>query len=119
MHFDHPYRIDGRGRTAETASEHEYARDLIDAVLFTAPGERVNRGDFGSGILQLVFDTSSEALQTATEFIVRSSLQRWLADVIVVDALEVERNEGVLQITLTYGLRSTDERFTDTFEREI
>ena len=40
-HVDFPYRIDARGGTART-DEDDYVRDLIEQLLFTAPGERVN-----------------------------------------------------------------------------
>ena len=54
MEIDYPYRFDGRGRTAQTGAD-DHIRDLIEQVLFTSPGERVNRPTFGSGVLQLVF----------------------------------------------------------------
>ena len=62
--LDYPYGIDGRGRTAAT-SQTDHIRDLIEQVLFTVPGERVNRPSFGSGLLQLVFAANSIELATA------------------------------------------------------
>ena len=54
MNLDFPYHFDSHGRTA--AIDYDaHIRDLIEQVLFTAPGERVNRPDFGSGLLRLVF----------------------------------------------------------------
>ena len=49
-------------------------------MLFTAPGERVNRPDFGSGLLQLVFAPNSDELAGATQFLVQGALQQWLGD---------------------------------------
>jgi uncharacterized protein len=65
MQLDYSFHFDGRGRTAST-DEDEYIRDLIEQVLFTAPGERVNRPDFGSGVLHLLFAPNSYELATAT-----------------------------------------------------
>jgi phage baseplate assembly protein W len=44
---DFPFRIDGRGRSART-SRDDHIRDLVEQVLFTTPGERVNRPTFAA-----------------------------------------------------------------------
>src|SRR5438128_2359629 len=112
-YFDFPYHIDGRGRTAET-SEDDHIRDLIHQVLFTEPGERVNRPDFGCGVGQLVFMPNSDPLATATQFLVQGALTRWLDDVIVVQAVEVVAVEETLAITVAYVTRGTGERRRET-----
>ncbi len=119
MHLDFPYRIDGAGRTATTEDRRRHVRNLIEAVLFTAPGERVNRPEFGSGVRELLFDVNSEAMANAAEFMVRSAVQRYLSDLVVVDALTVTRDEGELRIALSYTLRADEERVTETFVREV
>lgn len=119
MYLDYPYRIDGTGRTATTDDPNERLRNLIETVLFTSPGERVNRPNFGAGLRELVFDTNSEALATATEFMIQSTIQRFLADIVVIEALEVSRDEGRLLVTLTYARRGEEERVVETFEREV
>ena len=81
MYVDHPYRFDARGRTAETTTS-EHIRDLIEQVLFTAPGERVNRPDFGCGLQRLVFAPNSDELAAASQFLVQGALQQWLGDLI-------------------------------------
>lgn len=117
MYLDQNYRIDGTGRTATTQDARRRARNLLEAVLFTAPGERVNRPEFGSGIYEMLFDANSDALETAADFLIRSAVQQHLADVLTVEALEVSRDEGTLQITLTYVLAGGDERLSDVFTR--
>jgi uncharacterized protein len=77
MSLDYPFRIDSRGRTAQ-ATDADHIRDLIEQVLFTGPGERVNRPSFGSGLLQLVFMPTSDELATATQFLIQGALQQWL-----------------------------------------
>lgn len=102
LFFDFPFHIDGRGRSAET-DEDEHIRDMIMQVLFTNPGERVNRADFGCGIKQLVFMPNSEALATATQFLVQGALQRWLESVIKVESVTVESVDSELRVSLVYS----------------
>ena len=112
--LDYPLHIDGRGRTAET-TEDDHIRDLIMQVLFTAPGERVNRPDFGCGLKQLVFMPNSDVLAAATQFLVHGALQRWLEGIIDVTNVEVLADEERLEITVEYAKRSTGERRIDRF----
>jgi Bacteriophage baseplate protein W len=105
LFLDFPFHIDGRGRSAETA-EDDHIRDMIFQVLFTNPGERVNRPDFGCGVKQLVFMPNSDALATATQFLVQGSLQRWLDSVIQVESVEVEALESELRVSVVYSKRS-------------
>jgi phage baseplate assembly protein W len=116
MHIDFPYRFDNRGRTAET-DEDEHIRDLIEQVIFTAPGERVNRPTFGSGLMQLVFAPNSDELAATTQFLVQGALQQWLGDVIEVADVEVESEESTLQVTITYTVRRTQQRQVAQFTR--
>ena len=62
---------------------------MIEQLLFTTPGERVNRPDFGGGLLQMVFAPNSPELAAALQFTVQAGLQRWLGDLIEVQPLEV------------------------------
>jgi Bacteriophage baseplate protein W len=116
MQVDFPLHVDGRGRTGRT-SDDDHIRDLIEQVLFTAPGERVNRPDFGTGLLQLVFAPGSDELATATEFLVQGALQQWLGDVIVVAGVEVRVDDGTLDVTVRYSVRRTGEQRAATFSR--
>lgn len=116
IHVDYPYRVDGRGRTALTG-QADYVRDLIEQVLFTTPGERVNRPDFGSGLLQLVFAPNSDALGGAVESSVQAALQQWLGDLVAVEAVDVTREDATLAVTVRYVLRRTQERTVAEFRR--
>jgi phage baseplate assembly protein W len=117
MDIDYPFRIDGRGRSAN-ADYADHIRDLIEQVLFTSPGERVNRPDFGTGLVQLIFAPNSDELASAVEFTVQGALQRWLGDLIQVEALEVESEESSLTVTVRYLNRGNGERQVARFERE-
>lgn len=116
MNIDYPYRFDGRGRTADT-NDNEHIRDLVEQVLFTAPGERVNRPSFGSGLLRLVFAPNSEALAAATQFLVQGSLQQWLGDLIEVNDVKVVNDDSALVVTVQYTVRRTMEEQTARFTR--
>ncbi|MCP3871068.1 MAG: GPW/gp25 family protein, partial [Gammaproteobacteria bacterium] len=85
--IDYPFHFDGRGRTGKS-NEDEYIRELIEQVLLTAPGERVMRPTFGGGVRQLLFGAASPEVATATQYLVQSSLQQWLADLITVETVE-------------------------------
>lgn len=113
-YLDHPLRFDGRGRVATTEAD-DHVRDMIYQVLFTNPGERVNRPDFGCGLLQLVFEPNSDVLATATQFLVQGSLQRWLADVVQVEQLEVTNEDGKLIVVVVYTRLDTGQRQRDLF----
>lgn len=118
MEIDYPFHLDLRGRTASADGE-AHVRDLIEQVLFTAPGERVNRPDFGSGLMQLAFAPNSDELATATQFLVQGALQQWLGDLIQVEAAEVISEDATLRVTVRYTIRRDQRRRVATFSREV
>ena len=113
-YLDHPLRFDAKGRTATTGVD-DHVKDMIFQVLFTNPGERVNRPDFGCGLLQLVFMPNSDVLATATQFMVQGSLQRWLEDVIRVERVLVTSEEERLVVDVEYMRLDNGERRQDRF----
>jgi phage baseplate assembly protein W len=114
MNLQFPYQFDGRGRTAE-ASDADYINDLIEVVLFTSPGERVNRPDFGCGLLQQVFAPNSDSAAAAIQFLVQGSLQKWLGDLIAVEGVAVTSVDATLAVTVQYVVRNTQAREVQTF----
>lgn len=114
VEIDFPFAIDGRGRTA-TTGEADHVRDMIEQLLFTRPGERVNRPDFGAGLMHQVFAFASPEAATALEFTTRAALQRYLGDVIEVQKLDVTAIDASLQVEIHYLIRSTGERPVQTF----
>src|SRR3954463_16141395 len=99
MNMDYPYGIGADGRTA-TTDHPGHVRDMIEQLLFTRPGERVNRPDFGCGLLDLVFEPNSPELAAALQVSAEGALARWLGDVIAVDELTVTAEEATLRINL-------------------
>lgn len=116
MNVDHPYDIDGRGRTA-TTDDGEHLRDLITQVILTAPGERVMRPDLGSGLLGLPFEPAGPELVATTEYLVQSALQRWLGHRITVGEVRVAHDDGTLSIVVRYAVTSTGEAATAEVRR--
>ena len=118
MNVDFPFHFDARGRTASVEYE-AHIRDLIEQVLFTSPGERVNRPDFGSGLRGLVFAPNSTELAATTQYLVQGSLQQFLGDLIQVDAVEVENEDATLRVLVRYLVRRTQTQQTVEFSRGI
>lgn len=118
MQIDYPFHFNNLGRTAETTDDN-HIQDMIEQVLFTSPGERVNRPIFGSGLMQLVFAPNSDALASATQLTVQSSLQQWLGDIINVEGVLVENEESMLTVSVQYLIRRTQERNMAEFRREV
>ena len=103
LHLDYPFSIDALGRSARTTDE-DHVRDMIEQILFTTPGERVNRPDFGTGVMQLIFAPAGDQLAGAVEYTIQTALQQFLADLITVEAVEVAVDEGTLRVGVAYAL---------------
>ena len=102
MNIAYPYQTDLRGRTAE-ASDEQHLRQLIEQVLFTSPGERVMRPNFGSGINALVFSPTGDTLAAAVQSQVQGALEQWLGDRIRVVSVEADSSDGTLRVEVRYS----------------
>lgn len=118
MQIDYPFHFDEGGRTAGTQND-DHIRDLIEQVLFTSPGERVNRPTFGSGLLQLVFAPNSDTLAAATQMSVQGALQQWLGDLIQVESVEVTNVDSTLGVNIQYVIRASQRRQVAEFSRPV
>jgi phage baseplate assembly protein W len=118
MNIDFPYHFDGRGRTA-TTDRDDHVRDMIEQLIFTNPGERVNRPDFGSGLLQMIFGPNSPELASVLQVTLQAALQRWLGDVIAVRSLAVSAVDSTLTVDLSYQLRDGGEVQSASFTRSV
>src|SRR5713101_262450 len=116
MNIDFPFHFDPRGRTAAT-DDDDHIRDMIEQLLFTSPGERVNRPDFGSGLLQMVFAPNSQELAAALQFTTQAALQRYLGDVIDSQQLEVKAEDATLSVIVKYIVRRTQQSRSENFVR--
>lgn len=116
MNIDFPFHFDRLGRTATTGDD-DHIRDMIEELLFTSPGERVNRPDFGTGLLQLVFAPNSPELAATLQFTIQGALQRFLGDVIDLQSVTVTSDDATLQVVVQYVVIKTGASTVNTFER--
>ncbi len=112
---DFPLHIDQRGRTAVT-DYADHVRDMVEQLLFTRPGERVNRPDFGCALLDLLFAPNSPELAAATSLTAQAALQRFLGDVLTVSAIEASAEEATLRVEVSYVITATGAERTDVIE---
>lgn len=95
-----------------------HVRELIEQLLFTAPGERVMRPEFGVGVRSLVFEPADSALREVAAKRVRAGLAELLVgevDPSTLDvALEIDQERLVLRIG--YALATVGERLEHAFE---
>jgi phage baseplate assembly protein W len=113
MNVNFPFQFDGRGRTRDPLQD--YLRQLVEQVLFTSPGERVNLPDFGSGLLQLPFAPNSQEMAAATQFAVQGALQKWLSGLVTVQSVVASAQEATLTVTVSYVPLNTDVTQIQTF----
>jgi phage baseplate assembly protein W len=118
MNIATPLRFDHRGRTAQSRAER-YVRELIEIVLFTAPGERVMRPEFGSGVAQLVFAPNSPELAGTTQLLVQAALHRWLSELVTVHEVRVDAEDAALRVRVAWSLRGDIAVRVDEFSRGV
>ena len=106
-HLDFPYHLDATGRSAQIEAA-EHVRDLVEQVLFTSPGERVMRPEFGAGVMALVFEPNSVQLAATTQYLAQASLQQHLSHLIALQSVTVEPVEATLVVTVAYRLLADD-----------
>jgi phage baseplate assembly protein W len=114
MDLAFPFGVDVTGRTAGTGTL-AHIGDMIEQILFTSPGERVNRPTFGSGTAQLVFAPNSDVLAAAQQNIIQASLQMWLSDLIQLQSVTAVADDATLRITIVYTVLRTQQQQTEHF----
>ena len=118
LYVDYPFKIDQRGRAA-TTNRNRHIRNLIEQVLFTSPGERVNRPTFGSGVRQLLFAPNSDVLGQTLQVTTQAGLQQWLGSRIELSAVDVTQNDSKIIVTVRYRTTGLEDEVTETFERPL
>ena len=114
MNVQFPYSFDSTGHTSQDdLPSHIY--DMIEQILFTSPGDRVNRPTFGCGLIQLVFAGNSDSLAAAQQQVIQTSLLQWLSDLIQVNAVYVSAEDATLLISIVYTIIATQEQQTQQF----
>lgn len=101
-----PFRLTSNGPATSGRSAH--VREQIEQVLFTDPGERVFRPDFGGGVRRLVFESNSASLWDIARKRIFSSLVDALQGEVDPRTLSVEiiGDDGKLYVEISYRLAS-------------
>lgn len=118
MNVSFPYQFDNRGRT-RAATDEQHIKNLIEQVLFTAPGERVMRPTFGSGIRELVFSPGNDSLAMAVQSTVNAALQQYLGERIVINGVNANYEEGVLRVEVQYTVIQNQDVRTVLFNQTL
>ena len=100
-----PFRLGAQGGVAVTDDPDRHLRDRVLAVLFTSPGERVNRPDFGAGLQRTLFEGLNELLRTTVEFRITEVLQRELGAELLLDEVTLQPQPDSGELTLRLGFR--------------
>lgn len=116
MNIAYPLSVNDEGIIA-TAGYRQHIEQLIEQILFTMPGERVNLPDFGTGITQLIFNPGNTEMVAATQFLIQGALQQWLGNLIQVQAVQVVAEEAALNITIQYIIKQTRQQAVASFTR--
>lgn len=89
-----------------TSDRRAHVREQIEQVLFTNPGERWFRPEFGVGLRALVFEPNSSVLWEVTKNRLLASLTDALAGEVEPSSLDVsvEGEDAKLIITIAYTL---------------
>jgi hypothetical protein len=116
LQFPYPFDVDPAGQVVSPGDDL-HVRELIEQVLFTAPGERVNRPSFGCGLNRIVFEPGTSEMLAANQSLIRAQLQDGLGDVIAVSDLRVSQRRSVLEIDIAYVVLATRRTGVATFRR--
>lgn len=114
MHIGFPFQITGSG-TARTVSRGRWLRGLIEQVLFTVPGERVNRPDFGTPLNRMIFAPITSETSAGIQALVQGNLQHYLGEEIEVKEVAVTSDDSTLAVSVTFADRLTGDRYREKF----
>lgn len=116
----HPVSIDhGLGTLSEEWNYEKHVVQLIKQVLFTSPGERINRPDFGCGLRRMVFAPNSDITASLLQATIYQALETWLSTVLSVEQVTVKSLEELLDVKITYVLKARQRRSFLNFEIKL
>lgn len=120
VYMDFPLRLGRSG--AATLQRIPHIRDQIEMVLFTDPGERWFRPEFGAGIRTLVFEPNGSPLWQITKQRLQASLAEALAGEVAPRDLDINVQADPdfaerLAISISYRLAALNH--SDRVEFEV
>ena len=109
-----PLVIGEEGAVRSTRSQH--IREQIEQVLFTNPGERWYRNEFGIGVRALVFEPNNKPLWELTRKRLLATLAESLKGEVLPETLDVQilGEDATLKILISYQLAAL--RHTERLE---
>lgn len=116
MNIAYPLHVDQKGLLA-SVSDEQHIEQLIQQVLFTMPGERVNLPDFGTGLSRFVFSANSSEIISAVQLLVQGALQQWLGNLIQVQVVQITADDATLNVTIAYVIKNTKQQVVSQFSR--
>lgn len=130
LRFDHPdldvsdrhggLQFSAEGRV-DTVAGSDSVRQSILLLLSTRPGERVMRPEYGCPLHRLMFAENNPTTAGLAIHYVRSAISRWepRVEIVTLDADQNSRKPEVLEIFLSYRVRSTQQRDQLTFSLNL
>lgn len=120
-----PFRIDAGGPALDRREAH--VRGQIEQTLFTAPGERIFRPEFGAGARGLVFEPFTQPLAELTRKrlavtladVLRGEVDPRTLDVEVAAGVQPRAADGRLEITVSYRLATINREETHRFVSDV
>ena len=109
--LQYPISVDqARGRLAQEQDFNAHIEQLVMQVLMTAPGERINRPDFGCGVKRLVFAPGGEVAATLAQTTIYQALNKWLSSAITVTEVTALAQDAILQIRIGYVVKTSGQK---------
>jgi uncharacterized protein len=111
--YSFPFQLDPLSKQGTQAAGYAaHVVDMIEQILFTAPGERADLPDFGCDVRRLLFAPNSAALAATAQLVIQGALTRWLSDQITVQSVTVQQpadpgDQSQLLILIQYLLIET------------
>lgn len=101
----------------QLANRSAHIRGQIEQVLFTQPGERVFRPEFGAGLKALVFEPNDTPLWQITQRRLLASLAEALQGEVDPRSIEVQvgGDDASLHIAIAYTLATIGQRENQIF----
>lgn len=98
--------VDEDGRLAWSGDDAS-VREVMLNILLTRPGERLQRPEFGAGLLNFVHQPNTETTRNLIAGVVRKSLQQWEPRVFVETVEVTQSPTGVadVHINIRYRMR--------------
>jgi uncharacterized protein len=109
--IEYPFGIDqGLGTLLEQNDYSTHVREMMIQILFTNPGERINRPDFGCGLRRMVFAPNSVANASLLKVLINQSMDKWLSTLITVTDVEATADNETLNVSIAYILNARQQK---------